>query len=68
MEAIKLFLKLFNDYDNKKIKVIFKINSDKKLPINITLKYNNIEIEKLEINNDYDNKKIKVIFKINSDK
>ena len=41
-------LEINNDYDNKKIKVIFKINSDKKLPINITLKFNNIEIEKLE--------------------
>ena len=41
-------LEINNDYDNKNIKIIFKINSDKKFPINITLKYNNIEIEKLE--------------------
>jgi beta-galactosidase/beta-glucuronidase len=41
-------LEINNDYDNKTIKVIFKINSDKELPINITLKYNNSEIEKLE--------------------
>ena len=41
-------LEINNDYDNKKIKIIFKTNSDKELPINISLKYNNSEIEKLE--------------------
>ena len=41
-------LEINNDFDNKQIKVTFKLNSDKNLPIKVTLIYNNKEIEKVE--------------------
>ena len=34
-------LEINNDFDNKEVKVTFKINSEIKLPINFELKYNN---------------------------
>ena len=41
-------LEINNDFDNKQIKVTFKLNSDKNLPIKVTLIYDNKEIEKIE--------------------
>ena len=41
-------IKLNNDFDNKEIKITFKINANKKLPINFILKYKNKLIGKYE--------------------
>ena len=41
-------IELNNDFDNKEIKIDFKINSEKKLPISVTLEYNSQIIKKVK--------------------
>ena len=41
-------IEINNDFDNKEIKINFKINSEKKLPINLSLEYNGQNITKMK--------------------
>ena len=43
-------LEINNDYDNKEIKITFKLNSEEKLPLNVKLEFNENEIQTIKGN------------------
>jgi len=43
-------LEINNDYDNKEIKITFKLNSEEKLPLNVKLEFNENEIQTIQGN------------------
>ena len=43
-------LEVNNDYDNKEIKITFKLNSEEKLPLNVKLEFNENEIQTIQGN------------------
>ena len=43
-------LEINNDYDNKEIKIIFKLNSEEKLPLDVKLEFNENEIQTIKGN------------------